>query len=154
YRRVTRASFSLLLIGVVLAACSSSSKSSSSSGSGSTTTAASGPASSPAPAKSTINVGMIVEMTGPQASSARQAGNVGPAWEKWINANGGINGHPVKVFVRDDGGDPTKALAAATELINTDKVIAFAGSVDESTFSWDDLATQNHVPVISGTATN
>src|SRR3954447_16910848 len=55
---------------------SGSASSSSSAGGGSTSSAA-------APTGSPIKVGMIVSLTGAQASSTKQAGTVGPAWADW-----------------------------------------------------------------------
>ena len=45
-------------------------------------------------------------------------------WVKWINSRGGINGHPVKLFIYDDQGDPAKHRAQAQEAIEKQKAIA------------------------------
>src|SRR5260370_15582558 len=54
-------------------------------------------------------------LTGAQASSSDQGATVAPAWAAWINANGGLGGHPVQVVVMDDKGDPATAQAAGQQ---------------------------------------
>ena len=49
------------------------------------------------------------------------------AFYKCVNDNGGINGRPVQLIVENDELDPAKAGAAATKLIEQDKVLAMAG---------------------------
>jgi len=58
-----------------------------------------------------------------------------PVWEKSVNARGGIAGHPVKVIIADDGGDPGKHAAAVRQLITEDHVVAFIGNFAPLTFS-------------------
>jgi branched-chain amino acid transport system substrate-binding protein len=50
------------------------------------------------------------------------------AYYKCINDNGGINGRPVQLIVENDKLDPAVAAAAATKLIEKDKVIVVSGS--------------------------
>ena len=47
------------------------------------------------------------------------------AWASSVNAAGGINGHPVQLITKDDAGNPSKAQAAATELVSA-HVVAVA----------------------------
>jgi len=90
-------------------------------------------------------------MSGSQASSTEQAGYVAQAWEKYINAKGGINGHPVKIFVEDDQGDPTAAAAAAKKLVTQDHVISVSGATDNLITAWDSYVTGQGVPIVGGT---
>jgi ABC-type branched-subunit amino acid transport system substrate-binding protein len=48
-------------------------------------------------------------------------------YEKWINAKGGINGHPLQIEVCDDRGTPTQATACARKAVQ-DNVVAVVGS--------------------------
>jgi branched-chain amino acid transport system substrate-binding protein len=41
-----------------------------------------------------------------------------------VNARGGLNGHPVRLLVADDGGDPNRSLALAHRMVEEDKVTA------------------------------
>jgi len=47
-----------------------------------------------------------------------------------VNANGGINGHPLKLFVQYDQTQPAQIAAAAKQLIQTDHVVAIDGVFD------------------------
>lgn len=47
------------------------------------------------------------------------------AWVSWINRGGGLGGHPVRLIIGDDGGDPARNRALTQEMVETRKVIAF-----------------------------
>jgi len=137
-----------LLAGVLaaalgVAACSSSSSSSSSGATASGTSAAA------APKGALIKIGVIGSLTGPQASSSDQGATVAPAWADWINANGGINGHPVQVIVMDDKGDPATAQAAGQQFIS-DGVAAIIVSSDNLVSAFDSAAIAKGIPLIGG----
>jgi branched-chain amino acid transport system substrate-binding protein len=99
----------------------------------------------------TISVGVIAGLTGSSASSADQAGTVAPAWAKWINANGGISGHPVKVYVEDDKNDPATAQADGQDLLSKG-VVAIVVATDNMVSAFDGAAIAKGIPLISGTA--
>jgi branched-chain amino acid transport system substrate-binding protein len=50
-----------------------------------------------------------------------------------INRSGGINGHPLKLIVYDDGTEPTKGVMAVRRLLAMDKVVAIMGPSYSST---------------------
>ena len=140
-----------LLAGVLaaalgVAACSSSSSSSSSS-SGATASGTS--AAAAAPKGALIKIGVIGSLTGAQASSSDQGATVAPAWADWINANGGIDGHPVQVIVMDDKGDPATAQAAGQQFI-ADGVSAIIVSSDNLVSAFDSAAIAKGIPLIGG----
>jgi branched-chain amino acid transport system substrate-binding protein len=66
-----------------------------------------------------------------------------------VNAAGGINCHPVKYYVADDGGDPAKGAALAREMVEKNKVLAIVYSpspfIAASTMKY---YSQNKVAVI------
>jgi branched-chain amino acid transport system substrate-binding protein len=99
--------------------------------------------------KGTLNIGLICQCSGAQASSTV----VGPpgflAWAKGVNASGGIDGYKVNPIVDDDAGNPATSLAQATSLINDDHVLAIVDATSEDT-TWGALAQKSHVPVING----
>lgn len=144
----------LLAAALGLAACSSSSSSSS-------TTTASSSSSSPgaaatgtsvaAPKGAPIKVGVIGSLSGPQASSSDQGATVAPAWAAWINANGGLDGHPVQVIVLDDKGDPATAQADGQQFI-ADGVSAVIVSSDNLVSAFDSAVLAKGIPLISGSA--
>jgi branched-chain amino acid transport system substrate-binding protein len=134
-----------LLAGVLaaalgVAACSSSSSSSS---------AASGTSAAAAPKGALIKIGVIGSLTGPQASSSDQGATVAPAWADWINANGGLDGHPVQVIVLDDKGDPATGQADGQQLAS-DGVAAIIVSSDNVVSAYDSAAIASGIPLIGG----
>ena len=144
-RRTASLLAGVLAAALVLAACSSSSSSSSSpatsgGSTGSTAAAAKG---------TTIKVGLIASLSGPQASSSDQGATVAPAWADWINANGGIDGHPVKTIFLDDKGDPATAQADEKQLAS-DGVVAIVVSSDNLVSAFDSAAIASGIPLIGG----
>jgi len=118
---------------------------------GGSTQAKTTPAST-APKGDPIVVGSICSCSGVQASTLGRVKDVNDAWAKAVNANGGINGHPVKMIVKDDGGQPAKGLAAAKELIESEKVVAIVGEVSLTEGAWEKYVSGKGVPVVGGLA--
>jgi len=144
----TRPSFVVAaLVGVVfLAGCGSSSSSSSST---SKTTAASSSASasstaSAAPVSTStsscgpkpgvkatgtpINLGSI--NTDQPGTIFTDIPNMEAAYFACVNANGGVNGHPVHVFAQTDTSQPAQIAAAASKLVTGDHIVGMVGSTD------------------------
>ena len=97
-----------------------------------------------------IVLGTIGGYTGNQAASAGLVDDASKVWEKSVNARGGINGHPVKLIVKDDAADPAKALQAAKELVEQDHVMAIVGMHSLVSASWADYVKSKGVPVVGG----
>jgi branched-chain amino acid transport system substrate-binding protein len=106
-------------LALAVAGCSSTTTPSSSSGGG---------ASSSGAAAGTIKLGAIVSLTGSYAAIGTPQKSVIEMEAKAVNDAGGINGKKIDVVFEDDGTDPTKAVAAATKLIDQDKVVGIIGS--------------------------
>ena len=83
----------------------------------------------PAPGSGTapIVIGNIGTYTGPAGGSLKRFPEGVQVWVKWINERGGLNGHPVKLIVVDDGGDPARHKAAKQDLVERKGVQAFVG---------------------------
>jgi branched-chain amino acid transport system substrate-binding protein len=137
---------------LALAGCGSSSSSSSSAaggGGGATTSASSGAAggtstsggggaatsiSSCGPKAgvkatgSPINIGTID--THQPGTDFTDGPNMINAYFQCVNANGGVNGHPLKLFVQLDQTQPAQVAAAAKKLIQSDHVVAIDGVFD------------------------
>lgn len=75
---------------------------------------------------SPIKVGAIVTQSGGVDFSS--AANGAKAYFDCLNANGGINGKPVKYISADDGNDPQKSGAAAARLVQDEGVVAMVGN--------------------------
>jgi branched-chain amino acid transport system substrate-binding protein len=70
-------------------------------------------------------------------------------WLKDITKRGGLNGHPVRLLVYDDGGDPARHRAQAQEAVEREHVIAFV--LDTAVFtggSKTEYVTTKGIPVI------
>src|SRR3984885_14285359 len=132
---------------VVLAGCGSSSSSSSSSAaapaasgtssSGATSTAAAsastdtsscGPKPGVKATGSPINIGTID--THQPGTDFTDGPNYITAYFNCVNDNGGVNGHPIKLFVQLDQTQPAQITAAAHKLIQSDHVVAIDGVFD------------------------
>lgn len=73
-----------------------------------------------------IIIGAIVGQTGPDDFSA--SAKAANAYFDCVNANGGINGRPIKYIVADDQWNPEVAAQLAAKLVNDDKAVVLAGS--------------------------
>lgn len=129
----------VLLLTLAVAACGSSSSNSSSGGSSSSAPAAAGSSSGSASGsgasaggKAPIKVAAIVSETGPAPFTGWANGAI--AYFKYLNAHGGINGHPVQFSISDDVGSPTNASELARRLVGQG-IVAFVASL-----SLDDCA--------------
>jgi branched-chain amino acid transport system substrate-binding protein len=114
--------------------------------SGSTTGGAKGPATG-AP----IVLGAVGTKSGIVGSALANGFRGLTVWEKWVNANGGIQGRPVKIIQVDDAADPGKHAAAVRKLIREDGVVAFIGNIAPFTLSAGlPLLEQSQIPAIGG----
>jgi branched-chain amino acid transport system substrate-binding protein len=143
--RAVAAAAAALSLGV-LAACSSSS-SSTGGGTASTSTSASSAASSTASSTSSasavstsscgtnpgvaatgtpINIGAInTKQPGTDFSDIE---NMTSAYFACVNANGGINGHPIKYFPVTEQTNPSQIASLAKQLVTTDHVVGIMGN--------------------------
>jgi len=148
YHDLPRRRLSLALLAVVaiaiLAGCGSSKSSSSSSGGASSSasstaaTSSSGGATADTSACGTkpgvaatgtpINIGTID--TKQPGTDFSDGPNMITAYFDCVNANGGVNGHPLKLFVEYDQTQPAQVAAAAKQLIQTDHVVGIVGVFD------------------------
>ena len=141
------------------AACGSSShtptgtESANAGGAGSSSSASASTSSSGSTAiKSPIVIGFANASTG-AADGAQDAPNVGiaNAWATWVNTQmGGINGHPVRLLIRDTQDNPATAARIAQELIQN-HVVAEVGGADSATDAvWIKALAAAHIPTIGG----
>jgi branched-chain amino acid transport system substrate-binding protein len=72
-------------------------------------------------------LGLVSDLTGPVSFIGIPQRDGIQVMVNKINALGGVNGHPLKLIVEDGGTDVAKNLAAATKLIQSDKVDVLIG---------------------------
>ena len=97
-----------------------------------------------------INLGSICSCSGAQAASEGGVARAVTAWAKSVNASGGINGHPIKLFVMDDANDPTTSLADVQELVTQDHVVAIVNDASNVDSTWAPYVKAQGIPVIGG----
>jgi len=101
----------------------------------------------PARAEDSVKIGLILPMTGGQASTGKQIDN---AIKLYMKQHGDtVAGKKVEVILKDDAALPDKSKTAAQELIVNDKVNFIAGfGVTPSAFAAAPLATQAKIPEV------
>jgi branched-chain amino acid transport system substrate-binding protein len=98
---------------------------------------------------SALTIGTIGNFTGPGGEASHLAGL--QAWVDSVNANGGIKGHPIKLIVEDDQGNPTTSQSQIRQLVQVDHVLAIVSPEAGGTESgWASYVEQHHVAVIGG----
>jgi branched-chain amino acid transport system substrate-binding protein len=105
-------------------------------------------------ASSTIRVGVITSLTGPQAAfgAAHKLGYQIASSE--INAKGGVLGKQIEIIYYDDQGKPDQAVQGASKLMDQDHVAIILGAYSsETTRAVLPAVTQKSVPLIMPTAT-
>ena len=95
-------------------------------------------------------LGNIGSYSGANASSLGGLSQVITAWASSVNAAGGINGHPVKMYVEDDAGDPTTALQDVKTLVQDDHVQAIIGSASIQESAFAAYVQSAGIPMIGG----
>jgi branched-chain amino acid transport system substrate-binding protein len=101
----------------------------------------------PAAAQDTVKIGLIVPMTGGQASTGKQ---IDAAVKLYMQQKGAtVAGKKIEVIVKDDAAVPDNTARLARELIVNDKVNVIAGfGVTPAALAAAPLATQAKVPLI------
>lgn len=145
----------LATLMLLLAGCGSSDDDSSSASSGTTAATTASADAEPAanaevPAGAPIVIGSVCSCTGPVSSSSGGVAATLKAWVEWTNANGGINGHPVKLVQMDDGLDAAKTVKQVKQLVEQHDVMAIVGEQSNLNALWADYVRDQGVPVIGG----
>jgi branched-chain amino acid transport system substrate-binding protein len=104
-------------------------------------------AAAPAQAQETVKIGLILPMTGGQASTGKQIDN---AIKLYMQQNGDtVAGKKIQIILKDDAAVPDNTKRLAQELIVNDKVNFIAGfGVTPAALAAAPLATQGKIPEI------
>jgi len=94
-----------------------------------------------------LKIGLILPMTGQQASTGRQ---IDAAVKLYMAQNNPtIGGRKVEVIVKDDAGTPDTTRRLAQELVVNEKVVALAGfGITPSAMATAPIATQSKTPMV------
>jgi branched-chain amino acid transport system substrate-binding protein len=145
--RTAAAAAAVLSLGV-LAACSSSSSSSSSAPAATSSAPAATSAAASAASSSSTSAAVTASACGTNpgvtatgtpinigAINTKQPGtdfsdieNMAGAYFACVNANGGINGHPIKYFPVTEATNPSQIASLAKQLVTTDHIVGIAGN--------------------------
>lgn len=97
-----------------------------------------------------IPIGIGVAQTSNVALFGQEEVNGVQIAEKLLNAQGGVNGTPVRLVFQDTGGDEAGAVNAFQNLINRNRVVGIVGpTLSQQAFSADPVANRAKVPVLA-----
>jgi branched-chain amino acid transport system substrate-binding protein len=97
--------------------------------------------------KSTITIPYLTFLTGPAAFVGESQKKGVDAFVNWINANGGINGHPVEVAYLDDQSDPSQTVNFYRQVADNDDYLVLAsGGINQVSFK--DLSDELKLPCV------
>jgi branched-chain amino acid transport system substrate-binding protein len=103
--------------------------------------------------KGAYKVGALFALTGPASVIGEPQRKTLEMIEGWVNAAGGIDGHPLKVFVYDTKGDKEVAALGLGKLVEKEGVVAVIGTSQyDIGISLVPLIGEHKVPFISCTA--
>jgi branched-chain amino acid transport system substrate-binding protein len=104
-------------------------------------------------AADTINVGVLLPLTGKMAKFGRIEHKSFLMAVNEINAAGGVNGKKIELIIEDTSGKPDVGRSAIEKLITRDKVPVIGGGYSNSaTWATIAVAQQNKVPFLVNTA--
>jgi branched-chain amino acid transport system substrate-binding protein len=117
---------------------------------GGTTTGGGGAAGAP------IVVAAVGTLTGATGEATKGVTQAAQAWTGFINAKGGVGGHPVKLIVVDDGGDTNRHLQLVKQMVEQYHAVAMLGSAETSTQSQQAVSylESKGIPTVGDDASN
>src|SRR5215510_13482905 len=101
-------------------------------------------------AQADIKIGSVLSITGPASFLGDPEKKTIEMYVADINAQGGVNGQQIKLFIYDDGGDANKARTFATRLVEEDKIDAMlGGSITGTSMAMISVFEDAGIPFIS-----
>ncbi len=96
-----------------------------------------------------ISIGVLWDLSGPNAKIGSCALQAARQVVSDVNAQGGINGHPVQLLVADTGGEASQLLSNARSLVFQQGVLALIGPTSPKLIGtlWG-FCTMHHVPLV------
>ncbi len=105
--------------------------------------------------RSEVKLGHIGTYSGVLGAIFNGGREMTAVWANWVNLNGGLNGHPVRVITADDGGDPSRNLSLTRDLVENQGVIAFVGNITPLSLNGSKTyLEQKQIPLIGGDLTD
>jgi branched-chain amino acid transport system substrate-binding protein len=109
-----------------------------------TVTVASAGSAGGATASAPIKIGLVCSCTGPLSGSVVDVPPAYKAWVASVNASGGINGHKIELFTKDDASKPTTSVAIVHHFVSADHVVAIVDATTNDA-AWATYAQQQKV---------
>ncbi len=78
---------------------------------------------------SPVNIGNVSTLSGVLGELFSPVRSALETFASSQNACGGLNGHPIKLYIDDDQGDPATASSKVQAMIQTKKILAFIGNI-------------------------
>jgi ABC-type branched-subunit amino acid transport system substrate-binding protein len=105
-------------------------------------------AAAPVARRAPVTIGSVGTLSGPVGAFVKDSVFTVGVWVKWANSRGGLNGHPVRHIIADDGGDPSRYNALVRQMVEEQGVIAFL--FNSIGFAGGDLSYVNskRIPII------
>jgi branched-chain amino acid transport system substrate-binding protein len=122
-------------------------------GSGASVASASSARASAAANAAPIKIGAVLTLSGVFAGPYGAAEASMKAWQSYVNANGGINGHPVQFTFKDDRSDPATTLTIMKKFVADGDVAAIIGAAAEEA-GIGALTQSHHLPMIGITGSD
>jgi branched-chain amino acid transport system substrate-binding protein len=100
--------------------------------------------------KAPLIIGLVGSFSGIAGPPSRPVADAWVAWSKAVNARGGINGHPVKLLIGDDGTNASRSVSIARDFVEGKGAVALSfHGPDPSGFA--NYAQSKSIPVIGTT---
>ena len=97
-----------------------------------------------------IKIGAIFAVTGPASFLGAPEAKTAEMLVGQINKEGGVNGRPIELSVKDSGASPEKAVSFAKQLIEEDNVLAIIGpSTSGETMQIKDICEEEGMILVS-----
>jgi branched-chain amino acid transport system substrate-binding protein len=80
------------------------------------------------PKKDAVAVGSLGQESGVMGAVMAASVDGVRAWAASVGERGGLCGHPVRLVLADDGGDPARALSITQKMVEQDHVVAILGN--------------------------
>jgi len=107
--------------------------------------------SQPALAAEPYVIGYIADITGPCQSFYALEAEGFRLYVERLNAQGGVNGHPIKLIMEDGKSNPARSAAIAKKMIDKNHVLAIFGlGLSSSQLPVFEIAKKERVPVVCG----
>jgi branched-chain amino acid transport system substrate-binding protein len=100
---------------------------------------------------STVKIGQVGTFSGVIGAVAAPGTKTLGAWVAYTNAHGGLNGHPIKLIVGDDQGDPSSTMTLTKRMVETDGILTMVSNINAFAFEPVERYTREKgIPLIGG----